>query len=257
MLEPSMMASSKTHAEPEALRPGQRIFRWTVLGMGEPAYSSSGKSRQRWLCRCACGVEKLVLAQSLQLALRSETGGSRSCGCLAIERSVRHGHNRGQQPTSEYMAWLAAKKRCANPRNASFHRYGGRGIRMCERWRDSFETFLEDMGAKPVPDFSLDRINPDGDYEPGNCRWAPLQVQSRNRKGIRWYEFEGQPALLGDIAAFLGISRDQAKELARKDLLPARRLMTPPPVPDRLTPLVLDLNTVAPLTDCAAINANE
>lgn len=228
------------------LRPGKRVQRWLVIGVGEPLRSALGRDRTRWLCRCDCGTEKLVLQQSLILALRSTIGGSRSCGCFQIDRSTRHGHNRAQRPTSEYMAWLSAKKRCGNPSNPSFRRYGARGIRMCIRWCDSFESFLEDIGPKPDSSYSLDRIDPNGDYEPSNCRWAPLDVQSRNRSGVRWYEFEGQATLLADIAAFFGISRDNAKALDRKGLLPARRLASPPVVPDRLKPLVLDLNLVAP-----------
>ena len=146
------------------------------------------------------------------------------------------------------MAWLGAKKRCANPRSQSFHRYGGRGIRICAQWQNCFEAFLHDMGPKPDPAYSLDRIDPDGDYEPGNCRWAPLDVQSRNRSGIRWYEFEGQPCLMRDIADFFGISRDDARSLERKGILPARRLAKAPQVPDQLGPLILDLNAVSPST---------
>ena len=187
-----------------------------------------------------------MLEQSLCLALRSEDGGSRSCGCRVVESNLRHGHNRRRQPTPVYMAWLAAKKRCGNRSSQSFHRYGARGIRLCARWQNSFQAFLEDMGPKPDPTYSLDRIDPNGDYEPENCRWAPLNVQNRNRSGIRWYEFEGQATLLADIASFFGISRDEAKALDRKGLLPVRRLADPPRVPDRLQPLVLDLNLVAP-----------
>ena len=228
------------------LHAGHQVHRWTLLEPAEPSRSRTGKLRDRWFCRCACGTERIVLAQSLRLALKTDFGGSRSCGCLAIERTIRHGHSRRQQLTSEYMAWLAAKKRCINPKNASFHRYGGRGIRMCERWRTSFQAFLDDMGRKPDPTFSLDRIDPNGNYEPSNCRWAPVNVQCRNRTGVRWYEFEGQLALLADIAAFFGITRDAARQLERQGLLPARPLANPPPVPDRLDPLVVDLNLVAP-----------
>jgi hypothetical protein len=239
------------------LRPGQRVHRWITINVGEPAISRAGRSRARWLCRCDCGTEKLVLEQSLRLALRSERGGSRSCGCLVIESSLCHGHNRGQKPTSEYMAWLAAKKRCGNPRSSSFHRYGARGIRMCARWQNSFQAFLEDIGPKPNPTYSLDRIDPDGDYEPGNCRWAPLDVQNRNRRGIRWYEFEGQATLLSDIASFFGITRYEAKALDRKGLLPVRRLAKPPRVPDHLKPLFLDLNLVAPGGEYADADVNK
>ena len=239
------------------LRPGQQICRWTILRASSPALSRNGRRRPRWLCRCICGAEKVVLDQSLRLAQTSPAGGSRSCGCLVVERTIRHGHNRGQRPTSEYIAWISAKKRCNNSKNPSFARYGGRGIRMCDRWSNDFAAFLADMGRKPDPSLSLDRIDPNGDYFPGNCRWAPSNVQSRNRIGIRWYEFEGQPALLGDIAAFFGISRDVAKALERKGLLPVRRLAEPPRVPDRLAPLILDLNLVAPLGFCTSAEAFE
>ncbi|CAA7618259.1 hypothetical protein [Magnetospirillum sp. SS-4] len=228
------------------LFPGQRVHRWTVVRSGECAFSRQGRKRARWLCRCDCGTEKLVLDQSLRLALSSETGGSRSCGCWAAEKIIRHGHNRFGHPSSEYGAWIAAKKRCHNPRNASFDRYGGRGIQMCPRWKDDFSAFLQDMGAKPDPGFSLDRINPDGDYEPGNCRWAPVDVQARNRAGVRWYEFDGQPALLGDIANFFGISREMARSWERQGVLPAKPLTTPVEVPDRIPALVLNLNLTEP-----------
>jgi hypothetical protein len=233
----------------EALGRGQQIHRWTILQEAAPALSSNGRWRLRWLCRCVCGSEKVVLDQSLRLALKSPVGGSRSCGCLMIECSFKHGHNRGQHPTAEYGAWLSAKKRCNNPKNSSFGRYGGRGIRMCERWSADFGAFLADMGRKPDPSLSLDRIDPDGDYCPGNCRWASIEVQSRNRAGIRWYEFEGQPALLGDIARFFGVSRDEARGLVRKRALPVRPLAKAPRVPDRLVPLILDLNLVQPMGD--------
>ena len=240
-----------------SLRPGQQICRWTILRAYPPALSRQGRPRSRWLCRCVCGAEKVILDQSLRLARKSPAGGSRSCGCLMLERNIRHGHNRAQRPTSEYGAWISAKKRCNNSKNPSFGRYGGRGIRMCDRWSTDFGAFLADMGRKPDPSLSLDRIDPNGDYRPGNCRWVPTNVQSRNREGIRWYEFEGQPALIGDIAAFFGITRDVAKALADKGLLPVRRLAVPPRVPDRLVPLILDLNLVAPIGFFTSAEVNE
>ena len=229
-----------------SLFPGQRVHRWTVVGPAEHALSRQGRKRPCWLCHCQCGTENVVLDQSLRLALISENGGSRSCGCLAIEKITHHGHNRFGHPSPEYNAWLAAKKRCKNPHKASFARYGGRGIQICPRWQDDFRAFLQDMGLKPDSSFRLDRINPNGNYEPGNCRWAPIDVQARNRAGVIWYEFEGQPALLGDIATFFGISRNVARAWERQGLLPAKRFFASVYVPDHISPLILDLNLTDP-----------
>ena len=209
-----------------ALSPGMRVGRWTIIASTpEHADRSSGKRRPRWYCRCDCGVQKEVLAQSLALALRSSEGGSRSCGCLLVDRSTKHAHAAGKKPSPEYQAWIAAKKRCSNPRNHSYRHYGGRGIRMCRRWTESFDAFLRDMGLRPSPTHSLDRIDPDGHYAPGNCRWATVLVQARNRRCTRWYAFEGQHLVLGELAARLGITRDQARALERQGRLPAWRIL--------------------------------
>ena len=231
------------------LKPGVRVHRWALLGSAAPSISASGRPRRRWRCRCDCGKEKIVLDQSLRLALRSDHGGSRSCGCLVVEVATKHGNAAHQKPSPEYLAWVAAKKRCNNPRNASYRSYGGRGIRMCAGWEQSFEAFLQDMGQRPGPGYSLDRINPDGHYEPGNCRWVVTKVQGRNKRRIRWYEFEGQAALLIDIANFLGISRDRARSLERRGLLPARRMPEAPLVAGIIEPLVLDLNLAPSLPE--------
>lgn len=229
------------------IAPGARIHRWTVVAAAEPLVTRSGRARPRWVCRCACGTERAVLQQSLQRALRSNSGGSRSCGCLAIERATRHGHTAEARPTGEYMSWLAAKKRCGNPRNASYGAYGGRGVRMCRRWAESFEAFLADLGPKPHPEWSLDRISSDGGYEPRNCRWAPPIVQSRNRRSTRWFVFEGQVCTIGQVARFLGITRDQARMLEQAGRLPLRRAETAPLIAhDIAAEITLDLNAVAP-----------
>ena len=204
----------------QPLYPGQRVGRWTLLSVA-PKSATPASRRPRWLCRCDCGTEKLVLGQSLRLALRVSVGGSRSCGCLAIEVSTRHGSASNGRPSAEYLAWVHAKKRCNNPRNASYRNYGGRGIRMCVAWTDSFEAFFQDMGPRPSSKHSLDRIDPDGDYEPGNCRWATSDIQTRNKRNIRWFAFEGERLILADVAARLGITRDQARALEKRGRLPA------------------------------------
>ena len=87
-----------------------------------------------------------------------------------------------ESKTTEYTSWCQMKQRCYNPNATGYSDYGGRGIQVCERWLNSYDNFLEDLGRKPYPSYSLDRIDGDGDYEPGNCRWASKRVQAQNRR---------------------------------------------------------------------------
>jgi len=239
-----------------SLHPGQRVVRWTILGAA-PIFPSPGRRRYRWLCRCDCGTEKLVLDQSLRLALRAAVGGSRSCGCLAVEMSTSHGNAANQRPTVEYYAWTAAKKRCNNPRNASYRHYGARGIHMCSAWSASFETFLRDMGEKPSAIHSLDRIDPNGNYAPGNCRWALPIVQARNKRSTRWFAFEGERLILADLAARLGITRDQARTFERRGSLPAWQIVGALEDPiNSPNAVLIDLNDAAPLGEFVNVEAN-
>lgn len=115
-------------------------------------------------------------------------------------------HNMTHTPA--YTSWAAMNNRCSNPKNPNFPKYGGRGIRVCKRWAESFTAFLSDMGERPSLDFTLDRINPNGNYEPSNCRWASKQVQRVNqRAGIRGrkLEFQGERMSIRAWAAKLGI----------------------------------------------------
>lgn len=134
-----------------------------------------------WECRCECGQTKGVRYHHLL------QGRVQSCGCLGTERRIavhlKHGENRaGNNVSPEYRCWAAMKSRCSNPKQISFPNYGGRGIAVCERWQQSFEAFLADMGRKPTPKHSIDRIDNDGNYEPGNCRWATAKEQRSNQR---------------------------------------------------------------------------
>jgi hypothetical protein len=114
---------------------------------------------------------------------------------------LRHGHRRKDGTTPEYRAWMKMRGRCNNLDNAN---YGGRGIVVCPRW-DVYENFLADMGPKPSRGHSLDRIDPNGDYEPGNCRWATATTQQRNRRDNRWFVVDGVRATLAEHCARTGV----------------------------------------------------
>lgn len=155
-----------------------RIFgKLTVLRHIEPLRTASGVSRRRVACRCECGREHVVFVRSLI----AKSNPTRSCGCSRPGINQTHGESR--PPSAEYASWRAMRQRCLDQSTASWKRYGGRGITVCDRWRDSFEAFLEDMGRKPSPAHSLDRWpDNDGNYEPGNCRWATAKEQSENSR---------------------------------------------------------------------------
>lgn len=146
---------------------GKRYGRWSVLGPGD--------DYEHWRCRCDCGTERDVGHASLR------KGFSRSCGCLKLEMVRKVNKTHGLTRTPAHRSWVAMRQRCYNPKTTRYSRYGGRGIKVCDRWRYSFEEFLKDMGQPPSDRHSIDRIDVDGDYEPGNCRWATPLEQRHNR----------------------------------------------------------------------------
>lgn len=175
---------------------GSRFGRWLVVGQAESRLYGA-KEQYRWSCRCDCGVERDVL----QLSLKN--GSSTSCGCFNREVSARahttHGATAGHKKSPEYKAWSAMHERCQNPRNKRYGDYGGRGIKVCERWK-SFENFLADMGERPSVRHSLDREKNDLGYDAGNCRWALPHTQMTNRSVTRFVEIEGQSVPLATLA---------------------------------------------------------
>lgn len=173
---------------------GDRFGRLVVISKGK----RDNAGRQRLICKCDCGTEKEFDAHNII------SRKSKSCGCLKLELTIKRNTKHGMSRSSEYNSWTYMIQRCTNSSFSEYHRYGARGITVCERWRNSFEAFLADMGARP-PGRSLERIKNDQNYEPENCKWATPVEQARNRRSNRWLTCHGRTQLLVDWADELGV----------------------------------------------------
>jgi hypothetical protein len=166
------------------------------------SWTTTETSGKRLLCRCDCGTTRHVTATDLR------SGRSKGCGCTGIaamrkaqrEAAMTHGMTR----STEFQIWTDMRRRCHDPRRPDFHRYGGRGISVCDEWRESFEAFYRDMGPRP-DGLTLDRLHNDQGYSKQNCIWATRKRQDRNRRTNRIVEVEGVRMTLADAAEKYGI----------------------------------------------------
>lgn len=182
--------------------------------------------RPKWFCKCECG--NTCIARSGDLLGNKH----RSCGCLHLETITIHGHTTnnkvsGHTHSRTYNSWVSMVQRCYNEKDPNYHNYGGRGIRVCQRWKSSFSNFLEDMGNRP-PKTSIDRF-PDmnGGYEPGNCRWATRREQGNNRRNNHRITFQGKTLTLTEWAREVNISATTLDNRLRSGWEFAKAIFTP------------------------------
>lgn len=193
---------------------GQRFGRLTAI---ERQGSTPG-GRVLWRCICDCGTEKLVTRNSLT------TGSSKSCGCLVKDgNNLRH----GMKGTRTYNIWQCMRQRCYDSKNRSYCYYGELGIKVCDRWLNSFEAFFEDMGECPEG-MSIDRIDVTKNYTPENCRWANAKQQSNNRRNVIRYEYNGSKLTLPELSDLTGLPYDVLKSRVRKHGWSIEKAVTTP-----------------------------
>lgn len=180
---------------------GEKFGRWVVL-----EFAGYKNKKAHWLCKCDCGKEKIVCGKNLIL------GKTKSCGCLHNEQIVeyftKHGDRSLKNTTRLYTIWKNMRSRCCNSNNPKFNRYGGRGIKICDEWYNSYSCFRDwALSNGYLENLTIDRINNDGNYEPSNCRWATTKEQSRNRSTNVFLEHNGQIFVQKDFAKIIGIDR--------------------------------------------------
>lgn len=188
---------------------GQRFGRLVVFNRA----NSNKHGQVMWLCKCDCGEAKIIRADILK------SGRIKSCGCL------KHNHAKKNAKTKTYHAWISMTQRCSDPKQKSYHYYGGRGIQVCKRWR-KFVNFLEDMGEAPEG-YQIDRIDNDKGYSKSNCHWTTRKQQSRNKRNSVFITHENKTQLLIEWAEELKITYQTLYKRLKRGWSVEKTLTTP------------------------------
>lgn len=220
----SHRTSRATNQAPLSDRPprvvGTRNERLVII-----ALLGGGKLR----VRCDCGVEKTIVLGNFWRTT--------SCGCYyreMVKMPKTHGLTCGHYPP-EFLVWQNMRRRCFNPKTVGYVHYGGRGITVCERWRTDFAAFYADMGPRPSPKHSIDRIDTNGNYEPGNCRWTTVDVQARNRRDNAHVRVGDDVLIQADAADAVGITRGTLSGRRQRGWTDEEAVSTPVTTPYRRT----------------------
>jgi hypothetical protein len=177
-----------------------------------------------WCCSCDCGGTTVVRSKDIR------RGFTQSCGCLFRERLARRNTSHGSSRTPEHWTWANIIQRCTNPKASHYEFYGGRGITICERWRNDFASFLADVGPRPSPAHSIERVDNEKGYEPGNCVWATRLEQMKNTRRSKPVLYRGERLLVADAIQQAGSAVPQQLVLKRlrRGWPPERAIETPP-----------------------------
>ena len=216
------LLKEKTKRKKEDLT-GKRFGRLIVV-----EFNGHNKYRQpRWLCKCDCGNTTVVTGSDLR------SGATLSCGCYRKDRIMEAKVTHGMSYSNVYPEYNNMKRRCYNENAHNYKHYGGRGIKICDRWLNDIHEFYNDVSVLPnfrEEGYTLDRINNDGDYEPGNVRWATRKEQSNNRRPYytckNLYEYDGKMRSLKEISDITGISRSTLNNRILKGWEPEKAFNT-------------------------------
>lgn len=176
--------------------PPLKFNRLTVIDFA--GRTTNGSIRYYWRCKCDCGNETVVLEYNIK------TGHIKSCGCLQKNPVHISTHNMSKSP--EYSAWKGMKRRCYNTKFKEYKNYGKRGIKVCDRWLESFENFYADMGPRPSKGYSIDRVDNDKGYSKENCRWATNKLQSNNKRNTHFLTYNGETKTFSEWGHLFNIS---------------------------------------------------
>lgn len=199
-----------------------RLINLIGVRFGELVVVSRAEDRKRnryWNCVCDCGRPSVVAGVSLT------RGRTKTCGHGV--NAPKHGHAFTGKHTNEYKTWLAIKQRCFNKNHIAFCHYGGRGITMCQEWKDSFPAFFRDVGPKPSSNHSIDRIDNSKNYEPGNCKWATRSEQMNNTRAVKLVTIDGETKTVTEWCDILGLSKTMVRNRIHIGWTPEKALTTP------------------------------